>query len=818
MDWRYRTRKWIRRARLVCKELKIWNPFRQDTYSPATSPSMLRLLPHLFTSTPGWELRAFDVKDALLMVPQKETLYIRLNEKTYKVLKCLPGQQIAPVYWHEQLSGDLREAGMESNLACPVVFGGPQKGTTIHVDDGLMGGTAKALDEVTNVLKSKYKLEVSDPLRRPGDRLRFLKRTFEVVEEGLQISVDPKYLEKVVEILGITRPRSRKVPSTQEIRASDDSPPLSPASAVQYRAALGCILYIAPDRPDCQHTVSMLARGMSKPSEHQMKCLKYLAEYLYSTRDYALTLRWSYPGRTLLDESPRERPDEVPEENPEPRVRILEAISDSDWAGNKDRKSLSAGALFLDGNLMFSYARRQASISLSSCESELIASSSAIAEGLYLRNILKTLCPDEVQLVARLDSSSARAVMAKAGVSRLRHLDVRLLWVQGLVQRQEVQLKPISTPDNPTDIGTKPLHSERIRYLLTLMGFRNPDGALSSSSVARVHRVRSSSTAQHSQLLRLSAFLLAIALSRVVSPMEESSEFEASELMEKIVEMFMCMMLLSYQIMERFVMVGKLMLTSVSKESLVVGVALVMLVLGIGIGAITASTRTSSSPRATSPRATSTRTSSSPRATSPRATSTRTSSSPRATSPRATSARTSSSPRATSPRATSTRTSSSPRATSPRATSARTSSSPRATSPRATSPRTSSSLRATSATTASSANTTSVNEANVREGRETALESLRQRSVARSKQRQAVRDQRKQFVQFAEKSLALEGERDRAAWIASSWGECYHRSRQCEALLKVKQTSLVTVEEAWNRELAPCKLCEPEHWRIYVLE
>ena len=355
--------------------------------------------------------------------------------------------------------------------------------------------------------------------------------------------------------------------------------------------------------------------------------------------------------------------------------------------------------------------------------------------------------------------------MAKAGVSRLRHLDVRLLWVQSLVHRQEVQLKPISTRDNPTDIGTKPLHSERIRYLLTLMGFRNPDGALSSSAVARVHRVRSTSTAQHSQLLRLSAFLLAIALSRAVSPMEESSEFEASELMEKIVEMFMCMLWLSYQIMEGLGMVGKLMVTSVSKESLVVGVAVVMLVLGIGIGAITASTRTSSSPRATP-----------------------------------------------------TRTSSSPRATSPRATSARTSSSPRATSPRATSPRTSSSLRATSATTASSANTTSVNEANVREGRETALESLRQRSVTRSKQRQAVRDQRKQFVQFAEKSLALEGERDRAAWIASSWGECYHRSRQCEALLKVKQTSLVTVEEAWNRELAPCKLCESEHWRIYVLE
>ena len=52
-DWRYREGQWRRRARLVCKELKAWNPFGQDTYSPATCPSMLRLLPHMFVSAPG---------------------------------------------------------------------------------------------------------------------------------------------------------------------------------------------------------------------------------------------------------------------------------------------------------------------------------------------------------------------------------------------------------------------------------------------------------------------------------------------------------------------------------------------------------------------------------------------------------------------------------------------------------------------------------------------------------------------------------------------------------------------------------------------
>ena len=107
-DWRFRKKHWLRRARLVCKQLKVWSPFRQDTYAPSTCPSMLRLLPHMFVSTPGWVLRSFDVSNAFLMVKQREELYIRLDDEVYRVWKCLPGQQLAPVYWHEELSDDLR--------------------------------------------------------------------------------------------------------------------------------------------------------------------------------------------------------------------------------------------------------------------------------------------------------------------------------------------------------------------------------------------------------------------------------------------------------------------------------------------------------------------------------------------------------------------------------------------------------------------------------------------------------------------------------------------------------------------------------------
>ena len=507
-DWRFRQQQWVRRARLVCKQLKIWSPYRQDTYAPSTCPSMLRLLPHMFVSTPNWILRSFDVSDAFLMVRQRDELYIRLDDVVYRVWKCLPGQQMAPVYWHDELSGDLKECGLVGNAACPVVYGGENQAATVHVDDGLLGGHESCVAKTVETLKAKYKLECSPPLKNVGDQLRFLKRTLEVVPEGLKINVDPKYIEKVIKILGIVNPRHRKVPASTDLTGADDTEKLDELWSGRFRAALGCLLYLAPDRPDAQFTIGVLARGMSSPTSKQLRHVKYLAEYLYHTRDYSLILRWSHPGRSFLDETPRLKP-RLDDEEFGPRFRLLEAVSDADWAGSYDRKSVTSGHIFLDGNLMYSYSRRQASISLSSCESELIASTSAIAEALFLKNILASLTADEVRLTARLDSSSARALLAKAGVSRVRHLDTRLLWTQSLVKEKTVDVKPVSTLLNTSDVGTKALTSDRVKYLLHLLGMYNHDGLIEPTKFPKrpgqCHR-----TLEASEVLRIITATLAL--------------------------------------------------------------------------------------------------------------------------------------------------------------------------------------------------------------------------------------------------------------------------------------------------------------------
>ena len=196
-DWRFREKVWKRRARLVCKELRIWDPNCSDVYAPSTNPAVCRVIPLLFTSRPNWCMRAIDVKDAFLCVPQREELYATLGSKTYRVMYCLPGQQAASAWWGEQLANDLKTAGLKVDVACPAVLGQESSGATVHVDDGLLGGLSSSVDAVVKVLEQKYKVQVSDPVSKPGETLKFLKKDLTVTSEGLVISLDSKYIDRV---------------------------------------------------------------------------------------------------------------------------------------------------------------------------------------------------------------------------------------------------------------------------------------------------------------------------------------------------------------------------------------------------------------------------------------------------------------------------------------------------------------------------------------------------------------------------------------------------------------------------------------------
>ena len=93
------------------------------------------------------------------------------------------------------------------------------------------------------------------------------------------------------------------------------------------------------------------------------------------------------------------------------------------------RKSVSSCAIMQDGFLISAGARIQSVIAQSSCEAEYITATAATSEAKFLQALLLA-CGQHVNILLRSDSSGAIGVASRRGLQRLRHLDVRFLWLQ----------------------------------------------------------------------------------------------------------------------------------------------------------------------------------------------------------------------------------------------------------------------------------------------------------------------------------------------------------------------------------------------------
>ena len=224
-------------------------------------------------------------------------------------------------------------------------------------------------------------------------------------------------------------------------------------------------MYLGQDRIDVQYCVKTLASSMKCPTQQAEKALIQLILYLAGTRDWAFKLPYVEAGTSLARILNTGRTDEGSS-----KEYLLEIFCDSDWAGVVGRKSAAACMIFLDSVLVTSFPRTQKSIALSSCESEVLALTAGCSEGILLRTIWEFLSQTACKVVARSDSSSGRQWLARSGVGRLKHFDIRLCWLQSAIQKKVLEVAPIGTKLNVSDLNTKKLSATRKRFLLYFLG------------------------------------------------------------------------------------------------------------------------------------------------------------------------------------------------------------------------------------------------------------------------------------------------------------------------------------------------------------
>ena len=190
------------------------------------------------------------------------------------------------------------------------------------------------------------------------------------------------------------------------------------------------------------------------PPKQSMECLRYLRNYFLGCTDQCMMLKYeSHQG--LLHYNPEDY--------------TLEIFSDSDWAKHRTtRRSVSSGYLFLFGNLLYSSSRSQKALALSSCEAEVYAGTSATSDAVLMYHcICFCVGPNEtVKVHLALDNSAGRSFFHRSGVGKIRHISLRVLWMQQKVREKFLTVGAVSTKCNPSDLGTKRMNRDRMLYLM----------------------------------------------------------------------------------------------------------------------------------------------------------------------------------------------------------------------------------------------------------------------------------------------------------------------------------------------------------------
>ncbi|CAE7364194.1 unnamed protein product [Symbiodinium sp. CCMP2456] len=176
--------------------------------------------------------------------------------------------------------------------------------------------------------------------------------------------------------------------------------------------------------------------------------MEKLREYLKGTVDYKTRFPATCPGRSFLSEQSGVGEHSAFEEN------LLETVSDADFASCADRTSTTGSCIFLNGVPVYSTSRRQQVIALTSVEGELYPCLAAVAEGLFLKEVVSFVAGKKVELVHRTDASATMGCK-KAGVGRTRHLATSALWIQSKLRDGSFSMRKISGRVNPAeDKGT----------------------------------------------------------------------------------------------------------------------------------------------------------------------------------------------------------------------------------------------------------------------------------------------------------------------------------------------------------------------------
>ena len=220
------------------------------------------------------------------------------------------------------------------------------------------------------------------------------------------------------------------VDAAVEAHEAGSGTPSHPHLVSTYQGVVGSLMYLTTaTRADIAFPVHQLCRCMACPTPELMDAVSHILIYLYFNRAVGLT----------YDSSRSE----------------LEGFSDASW---ETRFSTSGWVVFWQGAAIQWGSRKQNCVSLSSCESEIVALSEASKDMVYFRKFVSGLDADSIDgpSPTSTDNKGARDISYNPEHhNRIKHIQRRHFYVRDMVEAGELVVPLVSTKDNHADFLTK---------------------------------------------------------------------------------------------------------------------------------------------------------------------------------------------------------------------------------------------------------------------------------------------------------------------------------------------------------------------------
>ncbi|KAG2734596.1 hypothetical protein G9P44_002602 [Scheffersomyces stipitis] len=420
--------------------------------SPVVDLTTIRLLAAIATEL-SMEMHHLDIEAAYLNATLAENIYVKpppgyeaKDGHCWKLNKALYGLKQSGFHWHETIKRTLESLSFAESTTESVFYKRNKEGIIIialYVDDLFMVASKESM-----LQEFKLELRQEFDLKYFGEVTEFLGIEFKRIEGGYSL-YQTKFLEDLLNKCNIMDDQPKRTPmvrkksyleNTKIVNGMHEEPEaelLNEKTKKLYQSAVGQLLWASNNtRPDISYAVSVLGSKSHNPNVDDYNNMYYVLRYLRSNTHMPLEYK---KGR-------------IPDVNDKFSIRTY---SDASFAPDKDRKSITGIALYVNGNLVEWSAKKQSLITDNTrdCETVSLQAAAKLTEKITTR--IKSLTFDVGEVMLLQDNQAVIANCYNDLSHTKRHPDIKIKYIRDGIHHNRYHPyikisrgKTLATPSN----------------------------------------------------------------------------------------------------------------------------------------------------------------------------------------------------------------------------------------------------------------------------------------------------------------------------------------------------------------------------------